>query len=462
MFDRLRGMPLMDLVPAIGEIKGAGWKSPYHLAPYCDAIESCIEGHKRIMISVPFQHYKSTTTLCGAIWLLLRNPRLRILILTHSHDKATAMGKDLRELWRIIGGETKKGFDTISDWQTPEGGGCIVMSVDQSRLGFPHDILLVDDPVNEHEYMLQDARDHADKQIAMYTTRGATHLDSVILIASRWHPDDPTGRRERRVAVKWEYFSASGIQGFQPKPEGWSSWVEWLTACGAKSFAPDVLSLEQHVRVMLEQEEHDPSLRFWWAQMQNEPMPDATAFFPGERLYTGMHPAGVPLFGVDAAYTQGKKSDYFACYGGIMPDDNIWVVDGYWHQHGLHRAIGTLTDVKKKWTDCRFVTYASGPEIGIYHALFQMGAIEVEIMPARWNKATRASKTSKSWQDGRILVPRDRPFGRRLIANVHTFDGSEGNVDDDTDALVAMHDCLMMNRPVPGFERGFGFGQPVM
>ena len=91
-----------------------------------------------------------------------------------------------------------------------------------------------------------------------------------------------------------------------------------------------------------------------------------------------------------------------------------------------------------------------------------MGGIEVEIMPARWNKATRASKTSKSWQDGKIIVPKDRAFGRPLIAEAHTFDGSETGVDDQIDGLVAMHDALMMNRPVPGFELGFGFGQPVM
>jgi hypothetical protein len=441
----LADLSLLELIPALRP----DWRSPRHLADWCSCIERSLLGHTRAMCSVPFQHYKSTTTLVGVVWLLLRNPKLRIILLTHSHEKAQAMGKELRALWKAAGGATRKGFDTIDDWQTDQGGGCVVMSAAQSKLGYPCDLLLVDDPLDETEYMLTDVRKRADDTIALYTARAASHLDSVLIVASRWHPDDPIGRRLSRHAVSWVTFFHPGILDLGTKQE--------------RAFAPDVLSLEQHRQMRREWAEVDPSERTWWAQVQNQPMPDALGFFVGEREFVGeISPLAPIIYGVDAAFTSGKKSDFFASVGTALLGDSLCVFDVRRHQRGLTAAMQTLSELALLSPLARFVSYVSGPEKGIYNSLFESAGIVVEQMPARWNKAVRAQKSAKTWQDGKILTRFGRPWTGPFLAEMHAFDGREDGVDDQADALVAAHDAQMLGRPAEGFESTFAFGRPCM
>lgn len=276
----LADLSILDLVPALRP----DWRSPYHLSDWCECIEGAILGGARALCSEPFQHYKSCTTNVGIVWLLLRRPQTHVVYLTHSHEKAQAESQNLRELWKLAGGKFRDGFNKIGDWQTPEGGGCVAMSAQQSKLGYPCDVLLVDDPLDETEYMVDEVRRKVDETIGFYTARAATHLNSILIVASRWHPDDPIGLRLQRKAVTWREINHPGIVGYSDPPEGVPIMTH-LERVGASAFAPEVLDLVRHVQMRAEWEELDPSLRKWWAQVQNNPLPDATGFFAGERLY---------------------------------------------------------------------------------------------------------------------------------------------------------------------------------
>jgi hypothetical protein len=440
----LADLSLLDLIPALRP----DWKSPYHLSEWCAEIEGSLSGGARSMISIPFQHYKSSTTLVGVVWMLLRRPKLSIIVMTHSHEKAIAMGKDLRELFDLAGIVMKKGFNTIHDYQTEAGGRVVVMSVEQSKLGYPHDVLLVDDPLNELEYMLKDTRDRADSTIGLYTARGATHLDSVLIVASRWDLDDPIGRRLGRSG--WRYISHAGIENLGTPDE--------------RAFAPDVLDLRGHRKMRAEWAEIDPSERKWYAQVQNDPLPAELGFFAGDPPdFTGLVlPDSHVIFGVDAAFTSTKKSDFFAVVGGIPWGDGVGVFGVTRHQRGLVSGLRTLTAIRVAYPKARFVSYVSGAEKGIYDALYQEGGIEVEQMPARWSKGYRAQKSANTWKRGQFYVRRGQPWTGPFIAEMHAFDGRDDDIDDQTDAAVAMHDATAACRPAQGFGTQFTFGRPVM
>ena len=440
----LADLSLLDLIPAIRP----GWKSPYHLREWCAEIEGALKGGARSMCSVPFQHYKSSTTLVGVLWLLLRRPTLSIIVMTHSHEKAIAMGKDLRELFDLAGIAMKKGFNTIHDYQTEQGGRVVVMSVEQSKLGYAHDVLLVDDPLDEKEYMLRDTRDRADSTIGLYTARGATHLDSVLIVASRWDLDDPIGRRLKRSG--WRYFCHPGIIGLGTPDE--------------QAFAPEVLDLRGHRKMRAEWAEIDPSERKWHAQVQNDPLPAELGFFAGDPPdFTGIvAPDAHVIFGVDAAFTSSNKSDFFAIVGGIPWGDGVGVFGAVRHQRGLVAGLRSLGEAKASFPKARFVSYVSGAEKGIYDAIYQEGGFEVEQMPARWSKGYRAQKTAKAWRDQRLWIRRGQPWTGPLIAECHAFDGRDDDIDDQVDALVAMHDAAAAHRPAAGFGTQFTFGRPVM
>lgn len=451
----LADLSLLELIPAINP----DWKAPYHLKDWCELIENSRKGGSRAMISVPHQHYKTTVTLCGVVWLLLRDPKLRVLVMTHSQEKSRSMGKDLRELWKIAGGETKKGFDTLENWQTAEGGGCIVMSCEQSRLGSAVDIVLVDDPLDENEYMLEDVRKKADAAIAFYTARAATHLDSVLIVASRWHPYDPIGLREARG---WSYVNHPGIIGYTDPPKG-TPMLYHLERTGARAFAPDVLDLKGHVKMMTEWAQQDPSLRAWWAQVQNNPLPDALGFFVGDPLVEHVTIGPIVVWGVDLAFTSGVKSDYAAFVGWTFDGDIPTVFESIRHQRGLNAALDTLRDILDRYPSSRFFSYVSGAEVGIYNAVLETDPrIMVEQMKARYDKGYRAQKYAYAWRHKQLRVLRGENWTGSFIAEHHAFDGSDKGVDDQVDAGTAGFDALQAFRPAAAFGSSFTFGSPVM
>jgi hypothetical protein len=440
----------MDLIPEVH----SDWKAPYHLSRWIALLERSIRGNVRAICAIPFQHYKTSTTLMGVVWLLLRDPKIRIILLTHSKAKAIAMGKDLRKYWKAAGGTTEKGFDTLEDWQTPEGGGCVVMSAEQSKLGYPCDLLLVDDPLDETVYMNRDVRDTVDKTISLYTARCATHLNSVLIVASRWHPDDPVGRRLARKAVVWEQECYAGIEGFTEAPLG-VNLLEHLESTGAKAFAPDVLSLAQHVQMRNEWTERDPSAKEWYAQVQNDPKPDILGNF-GKPLRGPPPVYGRYVIGVDLAYSEKAHSDYFA-----MLVLKVWEGKGYpcnvvRERRSLEGAARHLLNARRLYPGAPVFSYISGPEKGAINYLVDCG-IPIEGMIARTPKYNRAQHTMDAWNLGRIILPEQAPWVDGFIARAMLFTGNESSGDDDeVDALVSACDAGL-------FSAGFAakaFGKP--
>jgi hypothetical protein len=432
-------LSLLDLVPAINP----DWKSPHHLSAWTELIERSIKGHMRAMCAVPFQHYKTTTTLCGVVWLLLRNPKLRIILLTHSHEKAKAMGKDLRKLWEAVGGQTPKGFNTIDDWQTPVGGGCVVMSAEQSKLGYPCDLLLVDDPLDETEYTDRNVRDTVDRTISLYTARCATHLDSVLLVASRWHKDDPFGRREERTSVKWEKIVHAGILDFDTDHE--------------RAFASEVLSLEQHHQMRREWAEQDPSLKIWWAQVQNNPQPDALGGFKTP-IHGPMPIYGRYVIGVDLAYSEEPHSDYLAIVVLKVWEGNAHVCNVLREKRDLEKAVAHLRQMKVMYPGAAMYSYISGPEKSAVNYINDCG-IPLQPILARSPKYNRSQRTRDAWNLGRILLPEHAPWLSGFVARAQAFTGQEKAGDDDEiDALVSACDGgLFSNLVTPK-----SFGKPRM
>ena len=158
-----------------------------------------------------------------------------------------------------------------------------------------------------------------------------------------------------------------------------------------------------------------------------------------------------PVFGIDAAFTAGKKSDFFAAVGGHWDTEGkIRIFEVHRHRRGLVEAIRNLSLLRERFPGCQFASYVSGQEVGIFHHIAETTGIAVHLIPARWNKAVRAQKAVRSWVSGDILVRSAQPWTGAYLAELHAFDGREDGVDDQVDATVSLHDFMMMNRPQRG------------
>ena len=431
-----RLLGLRDFIPWLTP----AFQRPEHLTAWCSLVDRAEKEPIRALCSVPVRHHKTFTTVHGIVWLLLRDPTRRIVFLTHSFDAAEKWGKQIRQLaealdHRLGANESigpTKGWNKIVEWRNGSGGGVVVMSADQSRIGYDCHVLVVDDPIDENGANNPEKREEVDQNITFYTARciRAGVLGPVLIVASRFHPDDPIGRRLSRTAVDWEYVHHEAIRTD-------SSGVE-------HAFAPAVMDLSALHSIREELRESDPSERVWWSQFQNNPKPDGTDLFGPHTSYTTLPDWTFRLaYGADLAFTQGAGSDYFAMCAVKIYGRKAYVLEvqrtkldavmiestcrGMIARHGQPHVMAPI------------YSYMSGPEIGTAKLMRERG-LPFVIMRARYNKLVRAQRTIKRWNDADVAVPSSAPWLSGFLHRVGMFRGHEKDHDDEVDALVSVCD----------------------
>jgi predicted phage terminase large subunit-like protein len=254
---------------------------------------------------------------------------------------------------------------------------------------------------------------------------------AVLGVMSRFHPDDPIGRRIQRRAVDWVYVHRPAIIDEDLPTE--------------RAFAPDVWDLPALRAMRAEMREKDPTERFWWAQLMGEPRPMGSDLFGPATYYTAL-PTWVGFrrgFGVDMAYTATDGADWFARVVGRMYGPKLYLTDVTRHKIDAHLIESTCKADMNKHGRAPFFSYMSGPEIGMAKVLIERG-VPIARMHARYNKLVRAQRTVKRWNDGSILVPSDGLWVPGFLHRMSIFRGHEHDTDDDEiDALVSLADGCM-------------------
>jgi predicted phage terminase large subunit-like protein len=421
-------LSLLDLVPALSPQFGR----PHHLRAWCDIIERAANGEAvRALCSVPIRHWKTQTTEHGVVRILLRDPTTPIIHLSHSFERAQAIGKQIRDLAREAGVGPKRGQDTISDWRNEHGGGVVVMSAEQSKLGYDCGVLIFDDPIDEFGAEDPRVRDAVDNTIAHYTARCMRRgkPGPVLGVMSRWHPDDPIGRRLLRTAVHWEYVHHAAIidEGLPTE----------------RAFAPEVWPLEALKAMREEWKENDPTERGWWAQLMNDPRAASGDLFGAATRYTELPKWGYrTIHGADFAFSAGDGNDWFALFTARVYGRRAYVTDCQRHKIDARLIESTCKAAMNKHGQAPIFTYQSGPEIGMSNILIERG-VPIVPMHARYSKLVRAERTIKRWNDGDVLVPEDSAAAwvPGFLSRVGMFRGRDKDAnDDEIDAMVSACD----------------------
>jgi predicted phage terminase large subunit-like protein len=417
---------LMAFIPRLSP----EFTEPRHLAQWVELIERAAKGEAvRALCDVPIRHFKSETTEHGIVWLLVQDPTMRVVVMTHSLDKARNMGRRMRALAERAGIGPAYGSNRIDDWTNAAGGGVATMSAAQSKLGGDVHLLLFDDPLNEHTAMVHREREAVDATITHYTARCVRRgkPGPVLGVMSRWHPDDPIGRRLLRKAETWEHVHHPAVI------EDGETGVE-------RAFAPEVWSLDQLRQVRAVLREQDPTERLWWAQFQGNPMP-----------------VGSTKFRLDPERYQVLPDYSFRLvYGAhLMPDaENFALValKVFASKAYLIDVVRSRLDATAIEAACRKMiaahgsapifayTTGQGPDAGLVKILRQRG-LNFSPIRARYNKVVRAEKTIRRWNDGDVLVPTKAPWVDGFMHRLALFRGEDkGHDDEEICALVSGSD----------------------
>lgn len=433
----LADLSLLDFIPALSPEYRAAAKEkgdpdegrPTHLREWCALIEQVLVRPVRALCSCPIRHYKTVTTLHGIVWLLLRDPTIRVLLLTFSHKRAQTLGKQLRQLAEAAGTGPAKGWDTIDEWRNEAGGGVVVMSADQSKLGYDCHVLFFDDALDENGWDDPLKRDEVDRTIVHYTARcqRGGKPGSVLGVGSRGHIDDPVGRRLARSEVTWDHIHYPAV----------------ITDRNGKrrAFAPFVWSLEALDAMRAEYRETDPTERFWFSQLMGDPRPDGSDKFGIPARHIECPPWSCrKIIGTDFAFSKAASADYFAAVVVWVYSSKAYMVECVRERLDPNTIENVLRGMRQRHQAPIF-SYQSGPEIGLTNVLIERG-VPVTRMLARYNKLVRAERTIKRWNLGNISVPEDSvaPWAKGFVHRAQLFRGRDGDPDDEIDALVSACD----------------------
>jgi phage terminase large subunit-like protein len=327
-------------------------------------------------------------------------------------------------------------MNTIAEWRTPQGGGVLATSRDGTLTGYGAHVLVVDDAIkNRAEAENPEVRDQIDEGLRNDAITRLTADGSVMLLGSRWHEDDPSGRALRRG---WDHIHLKAIT----TREDGSRVALW----------PDVRSLE-----FLDSIAEDVGPYGFESLYQGNPIPPNNSLFPGVHTYDpsdGRRPTRV-FIGVDLAYSTGSRADYTSLL--VLGDyvDHYRVLDLVRGQWTIGRSKAEVRLMLSTYQDARAVSYVSGPEKGILNLLLEDG-IQVERLPARYGKFTRAQRSSQAWALGRIRVDPNAKWCDAFVNRLRYFTGAEGELDDEVDALVSAYDSAEVGKPT-GWVQGAGF-----
>lgn len=155
-----------------------------------------------LVIEAPPRHGKSEyVSKYLTSWYLGRWPDRRVILTSYEANFARSWGRKSRDVLREVGGElfgirVSEEQHAAVDWEIEaHGGGMVTSGVGGPLTGRGANLLIIDDPIKNAEEAVSQV--YRDKQWDWWQSTADTRLEPgavVVVIATRWHPDDLSGR----------------------------------------------------------------------------------------------------------------------------------------------------------------------------------------------------------------------------------------------------------------------------
>ena len=402
---------------------------------------------KRLMVFMPPGSAKSTfASILFPTWYLGRNPGHNVIGGSHTSDLAENFGRKTRNIVdsgayrQIFGWGLSPDSKSVKRWEPECGGEYYASGVGGSVTGRRADLIIIDDPVKGREDA--DSLRIRDKTWDWYTNDLRTRLKpggSIIIIQTRWHEDDLSGR-----------ILPEGYEGESGKITSRDG-EEWEVVCfPAEAEAEDVLGRktgeylwpEWFVPEELEQQRRTLGERGWAALYQQRPSPETGLYFQREWIQYYDEPPPLSHMRVYAAsdYAVTDGGGDYTVHGifGVSPDERIYVLDWWRVQADSMAWVESAIDLMEKWEPIGWaeengqILKSIGPflakrmqERRVYTARFQFTSSS--------DKATRAQSIRGRIQQEMVFFPRNAPYTPGLVSELTTFPA--GTNDDQVDTL---------------------------
>lgn len=400
-----------------------------HHALIAEKLEAVERGEiKRLMITMPPRHGKSElASRRFPAWYLGRNPSRQIIAASYNSDLSTDFGREVRN---IVGcDEYKCLFDVelavdsqaANRWHTNQKGMYVAAGVGTAITGRGADILLIDDPFKD--------RQEADSEVRRetvwnwYTSTAYTRLmpgGSVIVINTRWHDDDLSGRliaQSEAGGDQWEILSLPAING-----NGEALWPDWYP-----------ISRLEEIKSVL-------PARDWNSLYQQNPIPDDGDYFKldwfGE--YDKL-PDGLAYYGASDCAVTDDGGD-FTEHGifGIDRNKNIYVADWWRGKTTADKWIEAQCDLILKhspvmWFGEKGVIQRTIEPYMIQRMTERNAFCRIEWLASTTDKPTRARPIQGMASMGKVFLPKNSLWKSDILNQLLRFPA--GKHDDAVDVF---------------------------
>ena len=169
---------------------------PRHVAGIIAKIEKAVYEPIRLCISMPPRHAKTHLIQHAIAWWLANvSSADTCAYSSYNHEQATSKSRVTRDLAEMAGVQLNPDMANLSEWRTMDGGGLLSGGAGSGLTGKGvSGLMVVDDPLKDrveaNSKLIRDQRWDWFKDVVMTRLEGA----SVIVIHTRWHPDDMIGR----------------------------------------------------------------------------------------------------------------------------------------------------------------------------------------------------------------------------------------------------------------------------
>lgn len=403
-----------------------------------DELEQMIAPHEEqrfFWFSVPPGHWKTTTLIHGCVKHLLAWPDQGVGYFSNTQSFASKQSREMRRMAERCNLKFSRDSNRQDEWELATGGGLVARGIDAVGAGRRFRLIVIDDPfINRAQAQSKVERERIFNAIEDDVLPRLLPDGSVVLVHTRWHPDDTIGRYKKR---RWRGHNAPALAGpnsDQPLlPEFWPFPV-------------------------LDQIRRSNPYKFA-ALYQGEPqLPGETLFRqPATYEWPDAKPQkGTTGYGVDLGNYATKTVGHFSVSVELLkvktdvfdvetkqPINHYYVVDVQRKHVDAPGFTLTLKSQQSKRPG-PMLWYAASSEMGT--AQFITSRIDnFRAVLANVNKPARASAVSEQWNLGRVFVPtgEDRPeWVDDFVDELTNFTGVNDAADDQVDALAAAFDEL--------------------
>lgn len=196
-----------------------------HIELICSELEKIETGeNKRLIISCPPQHGKSTTVDVNFItWYLGRNPEQKVVLASYSQEMANYQSKRIKDLFcsskyyclfpEVVPNSNNKSFkNSEKEFETLKNGSLYAVGMGGSLTGRGYDLGILDDYSKDRLEANSETtvRNNMDWWRSTFLTRQSPTA-KIVVIATRWAQDDLIGTLLKEEKENWKVISLPAI-----------------------------------------------------------------------------------------------------------------------------------------------------------------------------------------------------------------------------------------------------------